>query len=192
MDQQLTRKDAMTETTAQETTYRQVLRQWIKQQVDGSSEVNLPDLTASAVEHFSSDKAFLKAFLTESLRPLVYEQARLVLQGTRGAVVVLGDEIVTKEILAERAQRLQSRWSRWMEHVGDRHVNLMAMTKDDLLTAALERRQRAETEIEIARLWEVLANKLKKNETVGQRFTAEEIERMRLSLRAHQSTEKAA
>ncbi len=160
------------------------LRTWIRAQITGEVEVQLPDLTARAVEHFSDQRAFIKAFLAVTLPEMVYEQARTVLRDTRewGTIIQLGDTLVSQTRLEQRARVLQSRWSGWMERVGDRHINLLAMTRDNLLAAAEHRRTQASTELAYADLWETLAEELDDWETVGQRFTPEDLEALRAGL----------
>lgn len=165
-----------------ETSPRVQIRNWIKGEVEGESEVQLPDLTARAIDHFSGQKAFIRAFLAETLPEMVYEQARTVLRLTRdwGEPILLGDSLVTPEVLARKARVLKSRWSGWFERVGDRHINLMAMTREDLRQAAEHRRTQAMTELGYATLWDEMAARMKKGQTVAQRFKPEDIEALRV------------
>jgi hypothetical protein len=59
----------------------------------------------------------------------------------------------------------------------------MEMTPDDLKAAEAERRKRGDTEYELADLWGALRSKLEPDQRVKDVFTADEIERVRLSLR---------
>ena len=152
--------------------------------MDGEPRVKLPDLTAQAIDHFSGQKAFIRAFLAQTLPDMVYEQARIVLRDTRGwgPVIQLGDELISEARFKQRARTLQSRWLGWMERVGDGHINLMAMTRDDLRAAAEHRRTQAMTEMGYATLWDEMAARMKKGQTVAQRFKPEDIEALRVSL----------
>lgn len=64
-------------------TPRAELRSWIRDQINGESEVSLPDLSERAVRFAIKDKVFLKALLLELLRPMVYQEARDVIAPTR-------------------------------------------------------------------------------------------------------------
>ena len=168
----------------QKLSHQAQVRLWIKGQVDGAPAVRLPDLTDRAVEHFSKQKPFIRSFLAEQLRPIVYEQARIVLQDTRrdGAPILLGDELVNREEFKRRATAIASKWSQWIEHSGDRHIRLLDMTRADLLAAAEERYQRGQREMGLARLWRKLAAGLGDGEVVRERFTPEQIEEVLAAL----------
>jgi hypothetical protein len=154
------------------------VRTWVREQIADADEVTLPALADEAVEHFVKDKRFIRALLDESLRPLVYDLARIEMGRTRGTVIRLGDTLATEEAIDKRSQTLAGKWSRWLEHVNDRHVRLLDMTREDLLTAAGERRERAEADLKIADLWDRLAAHLEGGQAVRERFTPQEIDAM--------------
>src|SRR5215217_3895397 len=108
---------------------RQLLREWVHEQVDARASVNLPELSAEAVEHFMGNQAFIEGLLRESLEPVVYQIAKSVIDKTRvpGDYIELGDEIISKEELGKRADTLGKRFERWMEHSGDQHIHFMQM-----------------------------------------------------------------
>lgn len=155
---------------------RSRLADWLRAQIAGKAEVSLRRLTDQAVQEIASDPEWLTAILAESVRPLVYDIARRVVADTRGAAVVLGDEVVTRAILQARAGVLALKWSGWLEHVGDRHVALMDMTAVDLRAAAGERRKRATSELQIASMFDSLAIRLNGDQRVRDLFTAEDLD----------------
>lgn len=169
---------------------RRQLRDWVKEQIAGKTEVHSPTVADAAVLHFSDDREFIVAFLNEMLRPMIYQTVVQVMKATRGAgdVIVLGDDVVTRDVATERARTMRNKWTGWLERSGTRHVRLMEMRRDDLLLAADEREKRGATEYELAALWRALAERLEGNEKVAERFSADEIERVRTSL----ATGKAA
>lgn len=161
-------------TNTEQPSPRAILRGWVREQVDGQEEVHVPKLADAALAHFRSDQTFLDALLAENLPSMVSDVCRTVLAKTR--FIHLGDEYVTREAFEGRAT---SRWDLWMEHAGDRHVALTAMTKVDLLTAAEERDHRAAEESRRAKFLRTLAAPLKQGETVGAHFTAEQLDQTR-------------
>lgn len=130
----------------QATAARERLRSWVREEVASSQAISLGDLVSAAIEHFGEDSPFLIEFARESLRRVVYQEAQIVLAATRLRGV------------AKSAKRID--WRRWMEHVGDRHVRLLAMTAVDLEAAASERRGRAATEVAIANFFDHLRTRL--------------------------------
>lgn len=162
-----------------ETTKRQQIREWLKDQIEGKGSVDLPELVNKGTDHFLKDEEFVRGLVEDALRPLIYRMGIGIMQASRGErVIELGEEIVAQSEFQKRAKRLQSRWATWMEHAGDRYVRFMEMDKADLITAAEERLCRASTEAAIANFQKLLAGKLKKNERVGDRFTPEQLDDM--------------
>jgi hypothetical protein len=155
---------------------RDRLREWIRGQIDGQHAVKLPDIATLGVEHFMNDTAFLRALFGEQLRSLIYAQAQTVFKQTRPAAIQLGDEIVDQEEMAKRAERVNARWSKWLEHAGQQHVQLLQMDRIQLLTAAAERESRADVEFKRATFLRELADGLRGRKKVGEVFKMEEIE----------------
>lgn len=151
-------------------TARAAIAGWLRLQLAGATEVRLPDLTNEAVEFVASDRKLLRSFLGEMLRPIVYDCAQRIVGKDREGFIVLGDVLLRRGEFETRAHTLGSRWTRWLEHVGDRHINIMAMTRQDLLIAAEERERRAAADTGVAQLWRAIADRLKKGQTVGDRF----------------------
>ena len=167
------------------------VRDWIYQEIDGMDTVKLPELANAAVAHFSQDPTFVHAFLETHLRPIIYDLAQKAMAATRGRenVIMAGETLLTRDGISKDAKKLQSKWERWLEHVGDRHVRLTEMTKSDLLKAAEERRKRANTDIRIAALWEALAERMEGDQKVGELFTPEQIDKVRISLEEREAAD---
>ncbi len=64
----------------------------------------------------------------------------------------------------------------WMEHAGDRHINLYALTKATGKIAAAERRERGGEEYRRAEFIERLTEGLRGKQTVADKWSDEEIE----------------
>lgn len=176
----------MPQAQSSESSPRQRLREFIKAEIDGRSETAIPDLTNRAVKFAIKDRAYLKALLVELLRPIVYAEAIKVVSRTRGpsGLVQLGDEIVKRSVLTERADRLGRKWAGFMEHAGSRHVLLLDMTADDLALAEAERRQRGDIEHGFATLWAKLRTRLEPGQRVRDVWSVQEIEEAFRSIKA--------
>lgn len=152
------------------------IRQWVREEIEGKEEVQLPELASKAIDTFKKDTKFLRQLAEESLRAMVYQLAYQAVQQTRG-MWMAGDTAVTKEAIRQRARK-HSLFRDWLEHVNDKHIRLMDMTREELLIAADEREKRGKHEIGLAALWRTLAERLEGGETVGNRYTPDEIEAM--------------
>lgn len=163
---------------------RAQVRLWINEQIKGQSEVNVPEIAKGVIEHFKGDEEFIAAFFDEMLYPIAYDTVIDVVKRTRGAanVVQLGDEMVGRDEVKQRGKRLSSRWNSWLEHVGDKHVRLMDMTKTDCVAAKILRTDRGEHELRIAALFDALAVRLEDSQKVKDAFTPQEIEKIWKSL----------
>jgi hypothetical protein len=151
------------------------IRELVKIRIDGAEEFSIPTLTDSVIALLSGDDDFMKEFIQTTLRHEVYTQVAAAVAASR-KLVQLGDEVLTPGAIERRAERFASRFLGWYEHAGNRHVNVMEMTREDLLIAAAERSSRGNHELRIAALWTQMADGLEGGQRVQDRFTAEEIE----------------
>ncbi len=158
------------------------VKRWIEKRVDDQSEISIAALTSDALLHFRVRQDFIDTLLRDSLNVLVAELAREVVANTRGRLLLLGDDVVTQDVIDQRAHKLARRWDNWLEHTGDAHLLLSQMRRVDLFKAAAERRKRAGTELRIATLWDTLASKLDAEQRVSDVFDAQAIDRLYLSV----------
>lgn len=160
----------------EERSARQQLSDWVKSEIEGQTEINIPAITLKAEQAFKGNRRFIQQFVNETLHSIVYEVVRKVLADDR---TIVGDAAVedVKEHVRKRAAN-HSVFSRWFEHVGDRHVRLLDMTREELLVAAELREKRGTTELKYAALWRTIANGLEGGQMVGAKYKPEEIERM--------------
>lgn len=177
---------------AKQPSARSRLRVFIRREIKGKSEVDLAQVTNRSIRYVTKDKTLLKAVLLELLRPMVYEEARLVIADSREGgdapvptnnLVQLGDEVVSRGALRERAAKVGRKWLAFMEHAGSRYVLLMDMTADDLALAEAERRKRGDAEYGYADLWAKLRTRLESGQRVRDVWSTEEIEAVRRELR---------
>lgn len=162
---------------------RRQVRTWLREQIADQTEVEIAVLYRRMIAHFAEDPTFVRAWLAETLPAVAYEETRSIVGDTRGGHVLFGDVLLSREATDRRLAASRPRWQLWLEHVGDRHVRLVEMTRNDLLAAASIRRERGETEIRYAELWEELASRLSGKKRVGDVFTSEEIDALARSLR---------
>ena len=160
---------------------RAQLTQWVRTTIVEERALSIPDVKNRARAHFAADAAFMHQLLNELLDSSLYEIVQRVVGSSRG-LTVIGDEVVTKAQFEEHVREKRNKWASWLEHVNNRHIRLFDMNREELLVAAAEREQRANTELEIAVLWRRLADKLEGGERLGERFTAVEIEAERIRL----------
>lgn len=166
----------MTTATAIESAKAKI-RRLVKERISGEDEFSLPDLASEVVSLVKSDRVFLDSFLDEFLREAVYEYTQHYVAKTRNGFIMLGDIATTREGLEARASR-NSIFNDWLEHSGSRMVRLMKMTREDLLAAESERRERGEREIRLANTWRALAVRLEGGQRVEEVFTVEEVEKI--------------
>lgn len=166
--------------TTTEQSARSRIRQWALTHIEGQEEVQVPVLVDEAIASLGKDRKLIAELGRESLREIMYRQLISAISSTRNFVTT-GDVALTVGGVKEKARR-HSVFASWLEHVGDHHVRLMDATREDLLLAADEREKRGNTELGIARLWRTVANGLEGGQTVGSKYSAEEIESMHRGL----------
>jgi hypothetical protein len=164
-------------TEEKELTARAQLRQWVMQQVNGKAQLEIPELCDEAVDHFSKDRPFVRTFLNEAMRPMVYQVVQQVVSASR-EYVVLGDEVVSQAVVRARSKPLLGRFTKWMEHAGDRHYRFMDLTREQVVLAIEERKKRVSGELTVIALEEHVMTKLQPGERVRDRFTAEGLEQL--------------
>lgn len=158
-----------------EMTARAKIRDVVRLRIQGADEISLPTITDSVVTLLMQDSDFVSEFMQTTLRSEVYSQVAAVVAATRDLSVV-GDTAMTEGAVKKKATEFASRFLGWYEHAGDRHVQVMEMTREDLLVAASERRKRGDREFRLANLWSQLADSLEGGQKVSERFTAEQVE----------------
>lgn len=165
---------------------RERIRRETLEDVVSAGSVRQPEIARRIRRWVRSDEALLDAVLDWVFDPAIYDIVQSVLSSTRhgkGRFFRLGTgELVTAAELDRRAAVKRSSWATWLEHVGDRHIPLNLMTRRDCETAATERRQRAESELVNAKFFAALAKGLRGNQTVGERWTDDEIAALHASI----------
>lgn len=173
---------------------RQYMRTQIEATLAAEGRADLPALATQAEAHFLGDADF-QTQIGEMVRIIAYTQGTQLFSGTRhdGGSALYGDAVMDADAAKGAADAgiakssALSRWATWVEHAGKRFVPLMQMVDTDLRAAADTRFKRSDTEREIGVLWLALADKLEGGQSVGERFTADEIESMRVKLAAERT-----
>lgn len=153
---------------------------WVTNAIATEPEFQIPRLAERLRMVIMHDADMMTRFVDQQLLEIITLRVRSAVRLSRGALVQAGDTVSDRELFRASAV---SKWRKWAEHVGDHHVKLVEMKQSDLLTAAAERRTRGETELFIAELWERMAKQMNAEQTVGERFTAEQIAALENSIR---------
>ena len=171
---------------------QKLLRDWVTKRVKDSERVSLPDLADAGVKQFRGEQAIMAALAESKLREIVYAVAAQVAAEGRH-VVALGDQLVSREEFKAQAATVGNRWRTWLEHVGDTHVALLSMTRNDVQVAVAERRQRASGEMMRADFLEHLGKKLTGDKKIGDVWASADIEALWTRLHnLRQSTQSKA
>lgn len=159
-----------------ERTFRATVSAWIKEQIEGQTEVDGPALADAALARFRDDAEFMQWAIFAAIRPTLYEITTATMAATRTKLRVIEIGENKTKIQKEQAEK-RSRWREWLENVGpNRSVSLWTMTRVDLYAAANQREQRATTEMAIAHFFRILAGRLPDDTAqVGQRLTEEQV-----------------
>ena len=108
------------------------------------------------------------AILIPTLAHEVWARSRSFVETASGAV--------SRSALEERSA---SRFSRWMEYVGEgRHKSLLAMTKGDLQTAIENRKAQVRGELRTIAFLSEIDKRLAANQTVGAKFKETDLDRI--------------
>lgn len=159
---------------------RAQIKRWVREEIQGRDEVRISELVVDAMNLFNSPE-FQHQLFVEALREMVYNLASDVIKETRGLIPTIGGATSKQAIRRKASQHII--FSQWMEHVGDRHIRLLEMTREDLVVAAAERRQRGEYELGLATLWEQLAEDLEPGQKVSTKWSVDDIQRIKDGMR---------
>jgi hypothetical protein len=166
---------------------RQRVRDWVQAYINGDTEVTAPAVTDALLDWLRqpSQAELVYDLLAETLGSLVYGEVLSTVAATRGRVARfrLSQERVDA-LVHQTAGRATTRWTRLLEHAGDRHVLALQMTRDDCRLAASERAQQARGNSAYALLWAAIAEELADGELVQDRFDPEALEARFQALRA--------
>lgn len=168
------------------------LRQWFRDKIEGSSQVDIQQLTQECWQHFSKDKTFVAALIDERIlrwladecRYLIGQQRMMVdpgnqrIEGTGDdpdPLIPVGAGFERKSSIKERASK-RAIFLRWKEHVGpSTYVSLTSMTKDQLLIAVGYRTDSANQNLRTAAFLQTLASGLKAGQKVGDKFDTDKL-----------------
>lgn len=152
---------------------RQLLRTWLKTHV-GDDDYEVDAVVEAACEQFMRDPKFLKAYAVETFGSFVRDVLGAIRHTNR--MYALGESVVTEETFSSRVEDFQQRFAKWQEMAAPgRVVSLMHMTKTELLFAADRREVMGIENLRRAALCRTLATRLRKNETVADRWSSEEL-----------------
>lgn len=157
---------------------------WTAQEValgiESGGSVSIPALTNLITERLVSEPKLLRSYLKESLRSIIYDAVQRKVARSRTHILFQEEVIARNELQAKMPSR--PRWGAWLEHVGDRHVLLMQMTRADLEAAAQEREARGGFEYRTAALWRKIGSDLRPGQQVRDVFSEQRIAALAESL----------
>lgn len=165
---------------------RATLRTWIKARIAEPDTVSAAEVAQEALAMIQQRPDLLAAFVQECILPAVHRQVLDVVARTRGTVhevQVLGDTLVRRPRPATGI--FTPSFTHWLEFTGVSHRRLVAMTAPELRAAAAYRRAATSKSLVVATLLDSLADELQGNETVGERFGVEDLERRYQEVMAH-------
>ncbi len=167
------------------------IREWVRAKLDSSEQVAAPFLAEAAVAVFIHDEAVVfdvfrravydmvidcihKDRVPVVLRPVPNRSMRRS-KSSKGGFVVNGKELSAEE-LKERSENTAKMFFRsWMEHVGNAHIHLFDMTKDDIDMAMGERSARIATEQKRIEFLGAVSEPMDEDERVRDRFSPIEL-----------------
>lgn len=152
-----------------------IIDDWIRGEIKGNDQVSIPELANQALTRFMDDPLFLRNFLTDLLRPLIYQRSHKIAESTRG-LTLAGDQILDLGSVEGRSKQIAHKFVTWVEKSGEQSIPLMRMTSSDLTLAAQERRKRGIEEMHLSDLWTELAKRLEPDQVVEDVWSPEEIQ----------------
>lgn len=168
---------------AKDTPRAQIAR-FVRAKIASEERIEIADLVEMVIGHFGHDQLFVDTLLREQLSPIVYTIAQNVVAQTRSGTILVGTTLTTASAARQAAATSRPRWQMWLEHTGRQHVRLPEMTREELLSAAQQREQRADREMSIATLWRALAFNLAPGQRVGDFYDDAAIDRVIEALQA--------
>lgn len=153
---------------------------WIDAQLaEAGGDVQIGAIADRALLEFRDDQLLWESYLPQiaydavqrriaRLRTQAMQTARAAARTTWVDRVAEADRTIPTPALVRHEERIAAFLANWREHVGDRHIRLGDMTRDDLLQAAAERKARGAVELQRAQTLERLAQPLRDGQTVSE------------------------
>lgn len=175
-------------------TTRKMVAKMINDRLEPLDDFSLPAVAADITEKIKADEALKNAYVDESLYHLVYVECMNNLSSNRlkavqiRAVAPLVEAAIeratgqapespsTLRQVMQRGRRNRLRWLKHTEYIGDRHVKLMAMKREQIPLAIAIRTKRRDAEDGMINLLRTLYDGLVPRQGIGDGFSAERIE----------------
>lgn len=153
----------------------------MKETIEGLDTIDIPAIADKAVLWALQDKKMLNRLMKEMIRPVFYQLGQRLVARSRKHLTVVGTVAMTDEAIDDAVNKIETKfkvsgWSRWYEHIGDRHVLILKADSNDLTAAAKERLRRGIPEDHLGLLWLDLKKRLEPGQVVGDVWSEEEIE----------------
>lgn len=163
---------------------KQRIRRWWLDQLETAVAVEPAELARQGAIELGHDPDFVHGFYESVASGTFYEIGLNVLSGQR-RLLRQGDRYVTREALHDEIESTPAPdWSRWLEYDPDSacEIRLTAMTKPQLEAAAGYREERGRRELREGLFLRLLAQPLKRGETVRDHWTDEQMSALRQRL----------
>lgn len=174
-------------------TAREELRQQVREAVDGRLNGHRWDGsdTKAVVLSLREDAAFVSLLVDAYLPRLVDEAAELALAlhspdpemttvpNVGPAVRTAGGALISRQFIDKAVAQLEGRWEGWLEDVGGRKKPFLDMNRADLMQASRQRKELGRQQYELSLLEVKLARTLRGLERVRDRYTPEDLDRLR-------------
>lgn len=164
-------EDLMTKT---EKTLRQKITARFREMDEGLREYKLTDLVKAITTELARDPKFARQFVETMAYTMVYAVCIDVISKGRGGRI--GDLVFTPR-MANDAKLIPvfARWGTHREHIGDKYVLLVDLTKAMGRQVIAERQKGVETELRYIKLIERLTRPLKSNQTIKSKWSPKDI-----------------
>ena len=159
------------------------IREAVESIIEESASFDMPMVIQSVVSEIDEDPEWRRQVLKESITSHVRAVAGEVLNYRRRnglpIPVLSGHRKLTPTEVTDYVEREADRFETWAENAGGRYIRLLDMNRSQLKDAARQRVGRVLGDLHHARLlWQIAAGLKDDEQTVGQRYTTEQLARL--------------
>ena len=160
---------------------RAFVREYLRKRITADEETDLQKLVDPFVDHLlAQEPQIVHSLIRDAFRWYILEEGRRIIGEARGVTDIFvspSGSVLTEANLIQRTIRLAKKWYQRKESVAPhRYVFLVNMTSEDLLAVANIREAQTEKDRIYIIMYREMAPTLEPGQTVGERYTPEEIE----------------
>jgi hypothetical protein len=163
-----------------EGTARTIAREWWREHIESSDELNIRQLAHQAGKELCADPEFRDAFVDDFADSIMYEMGQRMVAGYRAQLRTTSG---LRAAVDADAQREGEKWDRWFHYVPSTKtaIPIPKMNKAHLLSAAEAYQHLADSNAIEATWLRKIAAKLKNGQLVEDVMTQEDVEHLRPS-----------